>query len=202
MNEMRTLLFILCALGLACAGETGQVSGSLVTDSTPLDVESRESWEAAPAGCEGQDLSNADFAIADEAPELLVARVDGIAICVDTFSALETELGDAGDLEGVDALWLRYMASLQEAPELHVAEFSGSSNIVGVDPTPQTNRPDEGGLPGDDGSTGVDPTPQTNRPDEAEPVGVDPTPQTNRGDSTEDVDIVANPWEAVGGWER
>ena len=106
---------VLAAIISGCAGGSDPVtSGSFVTDAAPLPTIERDIWELAPAGCEDV-LSDIDveFGIADAAPELVVVMgADGV-LCVDSYSSLEADLV-AIDPERMDALWLGYVAALQE----------------------------------------------------------------------------------------
>ena len=96
-----------------CAGGESTVTGSFVTDAAPLPTIGRDIWELAPAGCEDALSSDVDFGIADAAPELVVVLgADGV-LCVDTYSSLEDDLATI-DPERMDALWLGYVAALQE----------------------------------------------------------------------------------------
>lgn len=120
---MRRSLFLTMlvplALGVGCAGGSeadaiSAASTAFVGRATPLERIEAPVWSIAPAGCEGR-LSGGDlrWGVAVEAPELVVAFLEGAAVCVDTYSAVESELAaiDSADLDG---LWAGYVAALQE----------------------------------------------------------------------------------------
>ena len=112
--KRRASLVAMLAAIAGCAGGDGPVTtGSFVTDAAPLPTIERDIWELAPAGCE--DVLNADveFGIADAAPELVVVLGNEGVLCVDTYSSLEADLVTI-DPERMDALWLGYVAALQE----------------------------------------------------------------------------------------
>ncbi|MEZ4248994.1 MAG: hypothetical protein R3B99_12210 [Polyangiales bacterium] len=142
---MRSSLFFLAlAIAAGCAGgETDAVSAAstaFVGQAEPLVRVEATVWNLAPAGCEGR-LGDAGlrWGVAIEAPELVVAFRDGIAICVDSYSAVESELGtiDSPDLDG---LWAGYVATLQEL-EPNVGEvapnFGDHLEPLQAEPHPQ-----------------------------------------------------------------
>ncbi|MCB9614721.1 MAG: hypothetical protein H6722_19965 [Sandaracinus sp.] len=113
-----SLFFLVLAIAAGCAGgETDAVSAAstaFVGQAEPLVRVDATVWNLAPAGCEGR-LGDAGlrWGVAIEAPELVVAFHEGVAVCVDSYSAVESELGtiDSPDLDG---LWAGYVATLQE----------------------------------------------------------------------------------------
>jgi len=149
MNWKRraSLVAMLAAIS-GCAGGDGPVTtGSFVTDAAPLPTIERDIWELAPAGCEDVLDTDVDFGIADSAPELVVVLgADGV-ICVDTYSSLEADLV-AIDPERMDALWLGYVAALQEVDAFsdpshrssHSADLDTEYDPREAQPQPQPSR--------------------------------------------------------------
>lgn len=121
---MRSTIFLMMlALGAGCAGgESDAVSAAstaYVGHAEPLIRVEHRLWNAAPAGCEGHLATpGLRWGVASGAPELVVALFEGAAICVDTYSAVESELA-AIDSPDLDGLWAGYVATLQEL-EPHV----------------------------------------------------------------------------------
>ncbi len=114
-----TLLVPWLALGVGCAGSSeadamSAASTASVGRAAPLERVEAPLWSIAPAGCEGR-LSSGDlrWGVAVEAPELVVAFIEGAAVCVDTYSAVESELAEIDSPE-LDGLWAGYVAALQE----------------------------------------------------------------------------------------
>lgn len=142
----RTLLLMTLALGVGCAGgETDAVSAAssaYAGHAEPLARIARTVWSNAPAGCEGRlGDTNVRWGVAVEAPELIVALLEDVAICVDTYSAVESELG-AIDSPELDGLWAGYVATLQELePNLgEVAPQVGDLEPYQAEPHPQPSR--------------------------------------------------------------
>ncbi len=105
---------MLAAVLAGCAGGSEPVTtGSFVTDAAPLPTIDRNIWELAPAGCEDVLGADVEFGIADSAPELVVVLAGEGVVCVDTYSSLEADLVTI-DPDRMDALWLGYVAALQE----------------------------------------------------------------------------------------
>lgn len=175
----------LAAVGLfvlaGCAGHAGDPVAGVrqsetldVSDVNPLPSVPRDIWADAPAGCEGQLTADTDFGVATGEPELVVAMDGAFTICIDTYPAVEAELGVIGEDHGIDRLWLGYLSALQELePFQHMAEDRAPTpapraqiieqdlRVLG-DPNPQPNRPGTAAIP-----EGVDPTPQPNSEDPA-----------------------------------
>lgn len=180
---------------VGCAGTDADVStsGSFALDAVPLPTVPQELWQPARAGCEAALAPATGFGIADGAPDLVVALGESGVVCVDTYSAVESEL-TLVDPEAIDALWLGYMASLQEAEPFddgrrHVvrsAEPSPTARIpdyaspVQAEPQPQPSRP---ALPG------IDQAPASAEP---QPQPSDPTPEATaegEGDAQPGIDM-------------
>jgi hypothetical protein len=142
----RTLLLMVLAVGAGCAGgeadAVSAASSAYAAHAEPLARISRTIWSNAPAGCEGR-LGDSDvrWGVAIEAPELIVALLNDVAVCVDTYSAVESELGTI-DSPQLDGLWAGYVATLQELePNLgEAAPEIGELEPYEADPHPQPSR--------------------------------------------------------------
>lgn len=179
MNKTLALAASLFLLG-GCAGQAddpvvGRSETLDVSEATPLPSVPQELWADAPAGCEGRLTADAEFGVADGEPELVVAMdAYSFTICIDTYPAVEAELGVIGEDHGIDRLWLGYLAALQELePFQHMAEDRAPARAPRAHVVEQDLR------------VLGDPNPQPNRPETAAsaiPQGVDPTPQPNSED--------------------
>lgn len=103
---------------IGCAGDLDPVDGEqneilARADATPLPSVDSERWRGAVAGCEGRIADGDSFGIAAGQPELVVAMHKGSVHCVDSYSAIESELADQSKSRA-DRLWLGYVAALQE----------------------------------------------------------------------------------------
>ncbi len=112
-----------------CAGEgvgfsaDGLYEGPALGDVQPLSEVDASAWQEGPAGCEGRLDEAMVFAVAEGAPELIVALdAEGAIICVDSFASVESELLERSSPEA-DALWLGYVATMQSL-EGDPTEFS------------------------------------------------------------------------------
>ena len=175
MMRWKKRAFLACAAALVAVGCAGGdtetvTAASFVSDAAPLPTIEREIWQAAVAGCEGRIDEIVEFGIAEEAPELVVAiDRNGIGeriVCVDSYSAVESELQEMGSDE-IDALWLGYVASLQEVEPLSaenpqprarrdrespVPDLGSALDRASAEPQPQPNDP-TGGESGSAGSS-------------------------------------------------
>ncbi|MBX3248771.1 MAG: hypothetical protein KF901_16465 [Myxococcales bacterium] len=127
---------------VACAGETDAVNAasSYVAHAEPLPTIPVSAWQGATAGCEGRLGQIEAWGIAAGAPELVVALGEAdCVICVDSYSAVESELVVAGSLD-LDVLWHSYVAALQEL-EPYSAEVDFDGTAVAGDPHPTPSRP-------------------------------------------------------------
>ncbi|MEM9070992.1 MAG: hypothetical protein AAGE52_20950 [Myxococcota bacterium] len=165
--------WLVLAMAGCAGGEPPITGGSFAVDAVPLPTIDQEAWELAPAGCEGSLSQEIEFGIAEGAPELVVGLTGGLVVCVDSFSAVESELTLVGP-EGVDALWLGYMAALQE-----VESFAEGC----IHPTRQQN-----GLDGHVGPAAYEPQPQPSLEGLQAPdgivIGAEPQPQPSEGNGT------------------
>ena len=179
MMRWKKRAFLACAAALVAVGCAGGdtetvTAASFVSDAAPLPTIEREIWQAAVAGCEGRIDEIVEFGIAEEAPELVVAiDRNGIGeriVCVDSYSAVESELQEMGSDE-IDALWLGYVASLQEVEPLSAEN-----------PQPRARRDRESPVP-DLGSAldraSAEPQPQPNIEGDLDPAASEPQPQPN-----------------------
>jgi hypothetical protein len=181
---MRSTIFLMAlAIGAGCAGgesdAVSAASSAYVGHAEPLLRVDHRLWNNAPAGCEGHlaatDLS---WGVAAGAPELVVALLDGVAICVDTYSAIESELA-AIDSPALDGLWAGYVTTLQEL-EPNVT-FQGTAapevahrEVFEAEPHPQPSlEADPVGIPSLDlgldhrlGAVSAEPHPQPSAPTE------------------------------------
>lgn len=193
-----SLVAMLAAIVSGCAGGDGPVTtGSFVTDAAPLPTIERDIWELAPAGCEDVLDTDVDFGIADAAPELVVVLGGDGVICVDTYSSLEADLV-AIDPERMDALWLGYVAALQEV-EAFSDPSHRSSNANDLDteydpheaqPQPQPNRI---ASPITLEQASVQPQPQPNDPGTAGPGTGGNDASNNSGMDMPDMDTPEGP---------
>ncbi len=173
MNLHRLTPWLLLA-ALGCAGTETDVSssGSFALDAAPLPSIPAELWQPARAGCEGALEAATSFGIADRAPDLVVALGAEGVVCVDTYSAVESEL-TVVDPDAIDSLWLGYMASLQEvdpaddgrrtvqfaeAPHPRIYELTAPAQ---AEPQPQPSHPTP---PIDQAPAEAEPQPQPSDP--------------------------------------
>ena len=206
---MRSTIFLMMlALGAGCAGgESDAVSAAstaYVGHAEPLVRVEHRLWNAAPAGCEGHlGMPGLRWGVASGAPELVVALFEGVAICVDTYSAVESELA-AIDSPDLDGLWAGYVATLQELEphvtlsEPAVPEFAHRE--VHAEPHPQPSIDAEPvavpdldlglmlgtGVEDRLGAVSAEPHPQPSAPAEGSSSGSSGTSSSsaNSGDST------------------
>ncbi|MCU0675299.1 MAG: hypothetical protein MUE69_21210 [Myxococcota bacterium] len=183
---MRSTIFLMAlAIGAGCAGEESDAvsaaSSAYVGHAEPLLRVEPRLWNNAPAGCEGRlGAAELRWGVASGAPELVVAMLNGIPLCVDTYSAVESELA-AIDSPALDGLWAGYVTTLQELepqgtafPDNAAPEVEYRAVAAG-DPHPNPSDPRAGepvGLPSLGlgleprlGGVLVEPTPQPSAPD-------------------------------------
>lgn len=103
-------------IALGCLAVFGCSSAAEVetAPSGTLAVTSATQWQGLQEGCSVAELNESDLTLAEGRPEFLVA-VDPLTqspLCFETFDAIEMKLADSPSR--VDALWVRYEASLQE----------------------------------------------------------------------------------------
>ncbi len=141
-----SMVLLAAAAVTGCAGDPVMDAGTSLRRAQPLPTVARAEWEDALSGCTGELTANAEFGIADGAPDLVVVFDEsGSPVCVDTFSAVEAELSDR-DAEASEALWLDYIAALEveplttnESTPFRALIRPGTS--VAGDPNPQPSRP-------------------------------------------------------------
>lgn len=182
---MRSTIFLMAlAIGAGCAGEESDAvsaaSTAYVGHAEPLLRVEHRLWNNATAGCEGR-LGAADlrWGVASGAPELVVALLNGIPVCVDTYSAVESELA-AIDSPALDGLWAGYVTTLQELEPQGTAFPNNAAPeveyraVAAGDPHPNPSAPRTGepfGLPSLDLGlepqlgAALEPTPQPSAPD-------------------------------------
>jgi hypothetical protein len=199
---MRSTIFLMAlSIGAGCAGgETDAVSAAssaYVGHAEPLLRVEHRLWNNAPAGCEGR-LGGTDlrWGVASGAPELVVALIDGTPICVDTYSAIESELA-AIDSPALDGLWAGYVTTLQEL-EPNVT-FQGTATpevahreVYEAEPHPQPSlEADPIGIPGLDlgldhrlDAVSAEPHPQPSAPTEGSSSGTSETSSSTTSTST------------------
>lgn len=178
-------LALLTAVGCAGSGEDyGSTAASSYApsygESATLPTIERARWEIAAPGCEGLLPDVASFGIAESQPELIVALdMTGEMLCVDTYSAVESELVEIGSGRA-DSLWLGYVATLQDMETLAAAsdaEYTVEEEDAGADianrleqvygdPNPEPNRPIVRGVSINLDIVSGDPNPEPN--DEAD----------------------------------
>ncbi len=172
---------------VGCTGTDADVStsGSFALDAVPLPTIHADLWQPARAGCEAALAPSISFGIAEGAPDLVVAIGPDGVVCVDTYSAVESELAVV-DPDAIDALWLGYMASLQEAepfddgrrpiarsadhPAPRLYDYTAP---VRAEPQPRPSHPV---------LTGIDPAPAEAEP---QPRPSDPTPEATGSRNTD-----------------
>lgn len=181
------LAAVVATLASGCAGGDVEAysaslqAGNYAGEAAPLPTIARITWEAAPPGCEGRLLDVQSFGVAEGQPELIVALTSRSDLaCVDTYSAVESELVELGSGR-VDALWLGYVATLQDMEVLEAPDVEGQTRStltpgagtiinsrlhqVAGDPDPAPNITGIAGLSLLDLVAG-DPDPAPNEPDE------------------------------------
>ncbi len=146
MNRWTTWGVGLALALIGCAGPTGPITGESLTEADALPVIAEVDWARITEGCEGMLYGDVSFGIAQNAPELVAAAREGDWLCIDSFSAVESELEDIGSDLG-DTLWLGYIATLQETEALSYDQNSYTvpappimadfSDKVAGDPQPQ-----------------------------------------------------------------
>jgi hypothetical protein len=195
---MRSTIFLMAlSVGAGCAGgeadAVSAASSAYVGHAEPLLRVDHRLWNNAPAGCEGRlGASDLRWGVASGAPELVVALIEGTPICVDTYSAIESELA-AIDSPALDGLWAGYVTTLQEL-EPNVT-FQGNAapevahrEVYEAEPHPQPSlEVDPIGVPGLDlgldhrlDAVSAEPHPQPSAPTE----GSSSASGTSSGSST------------------
>lgn len=122
-----------CAGGDAEAYSASLQAGTYAGEAAPLPTIARVRWEAAQPGCEGRLLDVQSFGVAEGQPELIVALSSGELACVDTYSAVESELVELGSGR-VDGLWLGYVATLQDMEVLDAPDVPGQTRSTRLSP--------------------------------------------------------------------
>ena len=131
----------LLALGFAAAGCVGGTAPGVSSDELllgegQLGSLQEDQWQSADAGCEGQIDGTVHFAIASaEFGLIAVVEADGDVLCVDTVTAVEEELEEAGLDDEADDLVTAFHAALREreAPGMRL------SGTRAGDPDPEPN---------------------------------------------------------------
>lgn len=181
---MRSTIFLMAlSIGAGCAGgesdAVSAASSAYVGHAEPLLRVDHRLWNNAPAGCEGRlGTSDLRWGVASGAPELVVALLDGAPICVDTYSAIESELA-AIDSPALDGLWAGYVTTLQELEPAVTLQGTAAPEVAHrevfeAEPHPQPSLDaDPIGIPGLDlgldhrlGAVSAEPHPQPSAPTE------------------------------------
>ena len=142
MSERKHVWGAILAVGFATAGCVGGTAagdasqGLLLGEGGQLGSIQEDEWQDADAGCEGQIDSSVRFAIASaEFGLIAVVEADGDVLCVDTVTAVEEELEEAGLGDAAHDLVTAFHAALR-SHDTHGMRLSGTR---AGDPDPEPN---------------------------------------------------------------